>query len=108
MRFLLDGGGPKPHDRVLIRHRGGETRTERRSHVETEAETAGRQPPAQGRTPGAPRSRKRRGGPSPGASAGSSALGHLDLRRLVPSPGGVCVFLVSSRAFLRGAKVPHQ
>ena len=35
---LLDGGGPKPRDRVLIRHRRGETRTQRRSHVETKAD----------------------------------------------------------------------
>ena len=63
---LLDGGGPKPRDRVLIRHRRGETQTQRRSHMEAEA---------QGRTPRTPKSQKRRGGPSPGASAGSSALG---------------------------------
>ena len=48
-----------------------------------EAETGGRWPLAQGWMPGAPRSWKRREGPSPGASAGSSALGHLDLRCLV-------------------------
>ena len=42
-----------------------------------EAETGGRWPPAQGWMPGAPRSWKRWEGPSPGASAGSSALGHL-------------------------------
>ena len=59
---LLDGGGPKPRDRVLIRHRRRETRTHRRSHVETEAETGGRRPPAQGWTPGAPRSWKRQEG----------------------------------------------
>ena len=52
--------------------------------METEAETGGRRPPAQGRTPGAPRSWKRWEGPSPGASAGSPALGTLDLRCLVP------------------------
>ena len=40
----------------------------------------GRRPPAQGRTPGATRGWKRRGGPSPGASGGTSALGRLDLR----------------------------
>ena len=51
----------------------GEMGTQRRSHVETEAETGGRRPPAQGRTPGAPRSWKRRGGPSPGAPGWSSA-----------------------------------
>ena len=28
MRFLLDGGGPKPKNRLLIRHRGGEKRTQ--------------------------------------------------------------------------------
>ena len=56
--------------------------------METEAETGGRQPPAQGRTPGAPRSWKRWGGPSPGASAGSPALGALDLRHLVSRAGG--------------------
>ena len=77
-------GGRKPKDRVLIRHRTGETETQRRSHVETQTETGGRRPPAQGRTPGAPRSWKRWEGPCPGASAGSSALGHPDLRRLVP------------------------
>ena len=49
---------------------------QRRSHVETEAETGRRWPPAQGQTPRASRSQKRRGGPSLGASAGSSAL-HL-------------------------------
>ena len=52
-----------------------------------EAETGRRRPPAQGRTPGAPRSWKRRGEPSPGASAGSSALGLPDLRRVVPRTG---------------------
>ena len=88
MGFLLDGGGPKPTDRVLIRHRRGETGTQRRSHVETEAGTGGRQPPAQGWTPGAPRSWTRREGPSPGDSAGSSALGHPDLRRLASRTGG--------------------
>ena len=77
---LLDGGGPKPRDRVLIRHGRGETGAQRRSHVETEAETGGRLPPAQGWTPGAPRSRKRWGGPSPGDSGRSSALGPLDVR----------------------------
>ena len=51
---LLDGGGPKPRDRVLIRHRRGETRTQRSSQVETGAETGGRRIPAQGRMPGAP------------------------------------------------------
>ena len=66
----------------------GETGTQRRSHVETEAETGGRQPPAQGWTPGAPRNWTRQGGPSPGASAGSSALGPLDLRRLVSRTRG--------------------
>ena len=57
--------------------------------METEAETGGRRPPAQGRTPGAPRSWKRRGGPSPGASARSPALGALDHRCLVPGTRGV-------------------
>ena len=52
-----------------------------------EAETGGRWPPAQGWMPGAPRSWKRWEGPSPGASAGSSALGPLDLRRLVQGWG---------------------
>ena len=56
--------------------------------MEMEAETGGRRPPAQGRTPGAPGSWKRRGGPSPGASAGSPALGPLDLRCLVPRTRG--------------------
>ena len=88
MRFLLDGGGPKPRDRVLIKHRRGETGTQRRSHVETEAETGVRRPPAQGGTPGAPRSWRRCGEHSPGASAGSSALGPPDLRRVVPRTGG--------------------
>ena len=53
-----------------------------------EAETGGRRPPAQGRTPGAPRSRKRQEGSSPGDSAGSSALEHYDLGRLVSRTGG--------------------
>ena len=56
--------------------------------MEAEAETGGRRPPAQGWTPGAPRGWKRWGGPSPGASAGSPALGHPDLRRLVSRAGG--------------------
>ena len=55
--------------------------------METEAETGGRRPPAQGLMPGAPRSWKRQGGPSAGAFAGSSALGPLDLRRLVQGLG---------------------
>ena len=41
MRSLLAGGGPKPHDGHLIRHRRGEPQTQRRSHVETEAEMGG-------------------------------------------------------------------
>ena len=41
MRSLLAGGGPKPHDGHLIRHRRGEPQTQRRSHVETEAELGG-------------------------------------------------------------------
>ena len=97
-----------PSDTVLIRQGRGETWTQRRSHVEAEAETGGRRPPAQGWTPGAPRSWKRQEGPSPGASAGSSVLGQLEPRHLVPRAGGACVFLASSRVFLRGAKVPHQ
>ena len=88
----MDEAGPKPGDRTLIRHRRGETRTQRRSYVEMEVETGGRRPPAQGRMPGAPRSCRRREGPSPGASVGSSALGPLDLRCLVPRGG--CVSLV--------------
>ena len=60
---------------------------QRRSHVEAEAETGVRRPPAQGRTPGAPRSWKRRGGPSPGASGWSSAMEHPDLRHVVSSTG---------------------
>ena len=62
--------------------------------MEMEAETGGRQTPAQGRTPGAPRSWKRQEGPSPGASVGSSALGPLDLRHLVPRAGGGQMLLV--------------
>ena len=83
MRFLLDEGGSKPWDTVLIRHRRGKTWTQRRSHVEMEAETGGRRPPAHRWMPRAPGSRKRREGPSHGDSAGSSALGPLDLRCLV-------------------------
>ena len=64
--------------------------------METEAEMGGRRPPAQEWTPGAPRSRKRREGPSHGDSAGSSALGPLDLTHLVSKSGGtrmnVCCF----------------
>ena len=55
-------------------------------------------------TPGAPRSWKRREGPSPGASGGSAALGRLDLRRLVSRTGiNKCMSLKSSRLcyFLR-------
>ena len=37
----MDGGGPKPKDRVLKRQRRGETGTQRRSHVKTEAEREG-------------------------------------------------------------------
>ena len=64
--------------------------------METEAETGRRWPPAQGRTPGAPRSWKRWGGPSPGASGWSSALGLLDLRRLVPRTRGGWMSVVLS------------
>ena len=56
--------------------------------METEAETGGRRPPAQEWKPGAPRSRKRREGPSPGASGQGSALGPLELRCLVSRAGG--------------------
>ena len=87
VRSLLDGSGPKPRVRVLIRHRRGETGTQRRSPAETEAETGGRRPPAQGRTPGAPRSWKRWGGPSSEISRQNRSWGHLDLRRLVPRTG---------------------
>ena len=76
--------------------------------METEAEVGGRWPPAQEWMPGAPRSWTRQEGPSPGASAGSSVLGQLEPRHLVPRAGGACVFLASSSVFLRGAKVPHQ
>lgn len=41
--------------------------------METEVETGGRRPPAQGRMPGAPGSWKKRGGPSPGDSGQSPA-----------------------------------
>ena len=57
--------------------------------MEKVVETGGRRPPAQGRTPGAPRSWKRWGGPSPGASAGRPALGALDHRCVVPGTQGV-------------------
>ena len=99
MRFLLDGGGPKPRDRVFIRHRRGETWTQRRSHVEMEAETGGRWPPAQGRMPGAPRSWKRQGGPSPGASGRSSALGHNDHLRTISRARGGWMSVVFSHVF---------
>ena len=64
--------------------------------METEAETGGRRPPAQGQTPGAPRSWKRREEPSPGDSAGSSALGPLDLRHLVSRTWGEWMSVVLS------------
>ena len=99
MRFLLDEGGSKPWDRVLIRHRRGKTWTQRRSHVEMEAETGGRRPPAQGQMPGAPGSWKRQGGPSLGASAGSSALGHHDHLRTVSRAGGGWMSVVFSHPF---------
>ena len=77
-----------PSDTVLIRQGRGETWTQRRSHVETQAEMGGRQPPAEGWTPRAPRSWKRREGPSLGAFGWSSALGLLDLRRVVSRTRG--------------------
>ena len=95
----MDGGGPKAKHRVLIRHRRGETQKQRRSHVETEAETGGRRPPAQGRMPGAPRSWKRPGGPSPGASGWSSALGHHDNLRTISRARGGSLSVVFSHAF---------
>lgn len=62
MRFLLDRGGLKPRHRVLVRHGRRETQTQRRSHVETEAETeGGGYQPRDGR-PGATGSWKRQGG----------------------------------------------
>lgn len=64
--------------------------------METEVETGGRQPPAQGQTPGARRSWKRPRGPSLGASEGNSALGHPDLRRLVPGTGAGWMSVVLS------------
>ena len=75
-------GWPYTQRQVLIRHRR-ETGTQRRSHVETEAETGGRRPPAQGWMPGASSSWKRREGASPGDSGRSLALGHLDHECLV-------------------------
>ena len=99
MRSSWRGVALNPSDRILIRHTRGETRMQRKSHMETEAETGGKRPPAQGRTPGACRSWKRWGGPSPAASAGSSALGPLDLRHLVPRAGAGWMCVV--------AKPPH-
>ena len=53
---------------------------QRRSHVETEAETGRMQPPAQGRLE--PLELEEAGRPLPGACGGSTTLLHLGLRRL--------------------------
>ena len=82
--------------------------------METEEEMGGRRPPAQGWTPGAPRSWKRQEGPCPGASAGSSALGHLTSDVWSPGLGedrcpGLWTLLTAvpgnSRRYLQPARV---
>ena len=64
--------------------------------METEAETGGRRPAAQGRTPGAPGSWKRREGPSPGASAGTKPWDPLTSDIWTPKTEGtrmnICCF----------------
>ena len=60
-------------------------------------------------TPGAPRSWKRQEGPSPGASGGSSTLGHLDLKCLVSRTGGGWIpVLLSSRLVSFVTKTPRK
>lgn len=59
---------------------------------------------------GAPRSWERQEGPSPGTSGGSTALGPLELRRLIPKmrEGGFLWFCASwSVAFSYAAQVPN-
>ena len=53
--------------------------------MKTEAEAGGLQP--QPTDAWSPRSRKRREGPSPGASGGSAGLGHLEFSLLVSRLG---------------------
>ena len=55
--------------------------TQRRSHVETEAEMGGTRPPARGCLE--PLELEEVGRPLPGACGGSAALGHPDLRPVV-------------------------
>ena len=79
----LESGGPCIQSKE-------ETQTQRRSHVEMEAETGGSQPPAQGRLESL--ELEEAGRPLPGACGGSTALGHLDLRCLVSRTGeGDCL-----------------
>ena len=99
MMFLLDESGPKPRDRVLIRHRREETWMQRRSHMKTEAGIGGRGPPAQGWMPGAPRSWKRQEAPYPRATGQSSALGHHGHLRTVSRTGGGWMSVAFSQSF---------
>ena len=65
----------------VLRRTEEETQTQRRSHVEMEAEIGGTRPPAQGRLE--PLELEEGGRTLPGACGGSPALGHLDFRHLV-------------------------
>ena len=79
----MGNGGSDPKMSVLIiRDRRGETQTQRRSPVKTEAETGGLRPKAQGclEPPEAGRGRKH---PPLEPLEGVWLLGHLDFRRLV-------------------------
>ena len=86
---LWDQGGPTSNDRVLLR--GREERPRHRGEApgrqRQRREGGGHEP----RDAWSPQKLEEAGrGPSPGASGGSVALGHLDLRRLVPRAGGGC------------------
>ena len=67
---------------------------QRRSHVQTEAETGGRRPPAQGRMPGAPRSWKSWKDPPQGPLQGAQPWDSLTLKdRCLFSPAPQFVVL---------------
>ena len=82
--------------RVFARRRRKEMRQKRRRAM-TRADEAGVMRSSRGLA--APGSWKRQGGPSLGASAGSSALGHHDHLRTVSRAGGGWMSVVFSHPF---------
>ena len=94
MRFLLDGGGPKPKNRLLIRQKRRDTDTEGKPGEKCRdcSDVATSQA-----APGDPRNRKRQKRSYPG---GNTALPHLDFGSLTSRTMKIilcCFKLVSLR-----------